>query len=99
VSRTTAGLVDSRQHLDQRRLAGAVFAEQRVDLALAHVEIDAIERLQSEKALADGSGAQKQVGLAHGVLHARLRRIEAAVMSGGKPAGRSLRPTGSGEDA
>ena len=37
------GFVDPRQHLDQRRLAGAVLAEQRVNLAAADVEVDMIE--------------------------------------------------------
>ncbi len=32
------------EHLDQRALAGAVFADQGMHLAGAHVEIDAVER-------------------------------------------------------
>src|SRR5436309_3432235 len=40
------GLERSEQHLDQRRLAGAVFTEQRVDLALRDVEVDVIARRQ-----------------------------------------------------
>ena len=38
------GLVDARQDFDQRRFAGAVLAEQRMDLAATDVEIDVIER-------------------------------------------------------
>ncbi len=34
------GSVDAREHVAQRRLAGAVLAEQRVDLAAAQLEVD-----------------------------------------------------------
>ena len=38
------GLVHAGKDLDQRRLAGAVLAEKRMDLAAADVEIDVVER-------------------------------------------------------
>ena len=41
------------QHLDQRRLAGAVVAEQADDLALVDVEVDVVERLHAAVELAD----------------------------------------------
>ena len=37
------GRVDAGENFDQRRLAGAVLAEKRMDLAASHIEIDAIE--------------------------------------------------------
>ena len=40
------GLKRAEQHLHQRRLAGAVFAEQRVDLALADRQVDVVASLQ-----------------------------------------------------
>src|SRR5262249_30459346 len=42
---------DAEQHLDQRRLAGAVLAEQPVDLAGFDAERDALERLDAAVAL------------------------------------------------
>ena len=36
------GVQDAVDHLDQRRLAGAVLAEQRVDLAGRHPEADVV---------------------------------------------------------
>jgi ABC-type sugar transport system ATPase subunit len=62
------GLVDAGQHLDQRRLAGAVLAEQGMDFALAHREVDTVKSFQAEKALADFGRVEQQVRLAHGVL-------------------------------
>ena len=44
-----------REHADGRRLAGAVRAEQAEDLALAHGERDAVERLHVLVALAQVS--------------------------------------------
>ena len=38
------GPEQAAQHLDERRLAGAVLAQQRHDLAPPHVEADALER-------------------------------------------------------
>ena len=38
------GAVGRGQHLDERRLAGAVLAEQAVHLAGADVEVDPVER-------------------------------------------------------
>jgi hypothetical protein len=43
--------VDAVEDLHQRRLAGAVVAEQRVDLAAADREVDAAQRLEAGKGL------------------------------------------------
>ena len=48
-----AGGMDAVQDLHQRRLAGAVLAEEGVNLAAADAEIDAAERLDAGKALGD----------------------------------------------
>ena len=48
--------------LDQRRLAGAVLADQRVDFARAKIERDAVERADAGERLGDGlSGEQDGV--------------------------------------
>ena len=44
--------IESGHQLDERRFAGAVFAEQRIDLARPHIEIDVVERLDARKRLA-----------------------------------------------
>ena len=48
--------VDAAEHLDQRGLAGAVLAAQRVDLAGAQVEADVLERDDAAEALDDRRG-------------------------------------------
>ena len=48
-------LVDPRQHLHQGRLAGAVFAHQRMDLAGAQVETRAAQRMDARKVLFDAA--------------------------------------------
>jgi hypothetical protein len=45
--------IDAAQHLHQRGLAGAVFADQRVDLPRLHGEIHVAQGLDSGEALAD----------------------------------------------
>ena len=47
------GLVLAAQHLDERGLAGAVLAHQRVDLAGHQLQVDLIERQHAWEALAD----------------------------------------------
>ena len=45
--RAGVGLVGAGDDLDERALAGAVFAEERVDLAGVELEIDAAERARA----------------------------------------------------
>ena len=47
------GVVEAVDDVHQRRLAGAVLAEQRVHLALAQVEVDAVVRDDAGEALRD----------------------------------------------
>ena len=47
------GLVEAGDDLDQRRLAGAVLAEQRMHLAGADVEADPVQRAHAGKRLGD----------------------------------------------
>jgi hypothetical protein len=48
-------LIDAGHDLDQRRLAGAVLAEQRVDLAGMERERDVIQRLRGAEPLGDAA--------------------------------------------
>jgi hypothetical protein len=81
----TVRVIDARQHVEQRRLAGAVGSDQTVDLAMIDREIDARERMNTAKALADARrGEQAQQGhLAMPVSSSRLRTAD-----GQRPAGR-----------
>ncbi|MNT41147.1 hypothetical protein D3C72_1775000 [compost metagenome] len=56
-----AGRIDARKHLHQRRLAGAVFADQRVDLALAHLEADIVQGLHARKRLGDATHFENDI--------------------------------------
>ena len=51
--RAAVGDMHARQHLDERRLAGAVLAEQRDDLALADVHADVEQRLRAAEPLGE----------------------------------------------
>ncbi|GAA0000194.1 hypothetical protein BRDID11002_01940 [Bradyrhizobium diazoefficiens] len=55
--------------LDQRGLAGAVLAEQRMDLAGAKREVDLLQRTHSAEALADPAHLQKGRSRIGAVLH------------------------------
>ena len=60
----------------QGRFAGAVLADQRMDFAGQHLEIDAVERRGRPEALANGVGAGRHVVHAH-LLSLRNRITEA----------------------
>ena len=47
----SSGLQQPEQHVHQRRLAGAVLAEQRVDLAAVQLEVDRVVRGERTEAL------------------------------------------------
>ena len=49
------GLLDAADDLHQRRLAGAVLAEQRDDLSGVHVEAHAAQRVNARKTLVDAA--------------------------------------------
>ena len=42
-------MINAAEHLDQRGFAGAVFAQQRVDLARQKLEIHMLQRLDTWK--------------------------------------------------
>jgi hypothetical protein len=48
------------QHLDQRRLAGAVLAEQAVHLTVTDVEVDTAERTDTREGLDDAVHLQQR---------------------------------------
>ena len=53
------------EYFHKRRLAGAVFAEKRVDLARMHGEVDAVVRDEAAKALDDAARLQKDISARH----------------------------------
>src|SRR5258707_55790 len=53
--------VDAVQDLHQRRFAGTVLAEERVNLAAADAEIDAAQRLHAGKAFGDAGGLDDEI--------------------------------------
>ena len=56
-----SGGIDATQNLHQRGFAGAVFADQRVDLALAHLEADIVQRLDAGECLCDATHLENDV--------------------------------------
>ncbi len=56
-------LVDARKHLDQRRLAGAVVADQRDDLAGMDIKLDVRQRRDRAELLGDAGQPKQQVTL------------------------------------
>ena len=61
------GVVVAREDLDERRLAGAVVADQPEHLALAQVQADVAQRRDRSEALGDVLDAQHVVGRAVGL--------------------------------
>ena len=59
--------VDARHALDQRRLAGAVVADEGGDLAGTHREVDLVQHLHRAEALVDPAQLQS-IGSGHGVI-------------------------------
>ena len=51
-----AGGMNAVEDLDQRRLAGAVLAEERVDLAGAYLDVDPAQGRDAAEALGDAAG-------------------------------------------
>ena len=68
------GPIGTRQHLDQRRLAGAVVAEQAHDLAALEVERHVVDRAHAAEADAHAAHLdQRGPGIAHPALPFKVR--------------------------
>jgi hypothetical protein len=52
--------MNAAQNFDQRRLAGAVFADDRVHFARHDIEIDAVEDAIADKRLADAARGKQR---------------------------------------
>ena len=63
-SSPSSGAMHAGEDVHQRRLAGAVLAEERVDLAGLQVEVDAAQRLDAAEALLDAAHLEER--LSHG---------------------------------
>ena len=84
-------LLEAAEDLDQRRLAGAVVAEQAEHLALAQVQVDVAQRGHRAEALGDVLDAQDVVRSRHRP-DDRLRRYGPVVISHfGTPCARAAR--------
>ena len=62
------------EDLHQRRLAGAVLAEQRVDFACAHLDVDAAQGLHAAEVLGDAAAEDSGSG---GVTRRSSRKVRA----------------------
>ena len=60
------GRIGAGDDVDQRRLAGAVFAEQDVNLAAPKIEVDAVQRDDAGKPLRDVGEIEKEVAAVAG---------------------------------
>ena len=68
LDRAAVGDIGTRQDLDQRRLAGAVLADQRQHLARRKLQIDRVQRDDAREALGDLAHREDRrafVGFAH----------------------------------
>ena len=74
------GLVDAAQNLHQRRLAGAVLADQADDLAGPDLDRDVLQRVNAGEALVDPDHRQGRVGRlgVHLTIRISLRSIDSA---------------------
>src|SRR5712691_444148 len=72
--RPIVGLVQAGEDVHQRALAGAVLPEQRVDLAVAQVEIDMIVRDEAREALDDPVHLDREGCLGHSAVPRSWRR-------------------------
>ncbi len=94
--------IDAGQHVEQRRLAGAVRPDQAVDLALTDVERHVGERLHAAEPLADAARDEQRARGIRSSAHAAALAAGAAAVSSSRlrsadgriPAGRnSIIPT------
>ena len=60
--------MQAAEHLDRGGLAGAVGAEEAVDLAVAHLEIDTLHGLEATEALSEGPGADRDAAVGAGLV-------------------------------
>ena len=68
--RPGVGQVRPRDALDQRRLAGAVVADERHDLAGVHLEVDVRQRLHGAEALRDAAQLEDRLSVGEGAASA-----------------------------
>jgi hypothetical protein len=93
--------VHAGEDLHQRRLAGAVLADERVDLAGAQVEVDAVQDVDAEEALADAAHLEQRrgrVGHAGTSVHApeaAERSTVSTIVALRAPSAKRGRPSGS----
>ena len=93
---TLIGTVQTCEHVHQRALAGAVLPEERVDLALAHVEIDVVVCEDAGERLDDADGLDRERRRRHGGVGTAVPVIErsgAPADARGRTSASAMRPT------
>ena len=60
--RSAVARVDAGQHLHKRRLAGAVFADQRHDLALTNLQLRIVQRVDAREVFLDTGHSENRFG-------------------------------------
>src|SRR6185369_12763819 len=63
-----ARLDQAAEHLDRGGLARAIGAEEAVDLAIAHLEVDILHGLEAPEALCEGPGADRHAAVGAGLV-------------------------------
>ena len=62
LDRAAVARVDAGQHLHERRFAGAVFADERHDLALADLELRIVQRVDAREVFLDPGHSENRIG-------------------------------------
>ena len=73
--RAAVARVDAGQHLHKRRLAGAVFADQRHDLALADLQLRIVQRVDAREVFLDTGHSENRFGHLSFTFPFLLRRV------------------------
>ena len=73
--RAAVARVDAGQHLHERRLAGAVFADQRHDLSLADLQLRVVQRVDAREVFLDTGHSENRFGHLSFTFPFLLRRV------------------------
>ena len=73
--RAAVARVDAGQHLHKRRLAGAVFADQRHDLTLTNLQLRIVQRVDARKVFLDTGHSENRFGHVSFTFPFLLRRV------------------------
>ena len=74
-NRTAIARIDAGQHLHKRRFTGAVFADQRHDLALTNLQLRVVQRMDAREVLLDTGHSENCFGHLSFTFPFLLRRV------------------------